>query len=355
MVIRDLELQHFRNYQELQVQFVPGLNWLHGQNGQGKTNLVEAVAYLCNLESFRTRKTQLLWQTNAVATRLSALLEQQQVLRRVQLVISSRGRQVWLDHAPFQRTSEYVLSFIALSFTPEDVALFRGPPQERRRFFNRLLSVLDRQYFRHLQDYTRVLAQKNAALRQHQDRQLSAWNQVLARTGWELMLRRRAFAEEIQPHLKPLFQEATGRTERLTLRYSPAASRCQSAEELFELLEEHQNRELLSGHSLIGPHRDDYHLFLDEKIDRDFFSQGELRITNLSLKIAVNQLFYLNYSLHPILIFDDLFSELDERVSQRLLGIFVQLQNQIFVTSTRLPDLLDPASRSFHVVQGQIT
>ena len=153
---------------------------------------------------------------------MSALLEQQQVLRRVQITLSTRGRQVWLDHAPFQRTSEYVLSFLALSFTPEDVALFRGPPQERRRFFNRIISILDPSYFRHLQDYTKVLAEKNAALRQRQDRQLSAWNQVLARTGWELIQRRAAFAEQLLSHLVELFKMATGRPEQLSLCYHPA-------------------------------------------------------------------------------------------------------------------------------------
>ena len=283
---------------------------------------------------------------------MTALLEQQQVLRRVQIILSTRGRQVWLDHAPFQRTSEYVLSFLALSFTPEDVALFRGPPQERRRFFNRIISTLDPSYFRHLQDYTKVLAEKNAALRQRQDRQLSAWNQVLARTGWELIQRRAAFAEQLLSHLVELFRMATGRPEQLSLRYHPAVQ-CSDAEQLEKMMEEQRDRELQSGYALIGPHRDDYHLFLDEKIDRDFFSQGELRVTNLSLKIAINQLLFSHYSLHPILIFDDLFSELDVQVSQRLLGLFAQMQNQIFVTSTTRPEKLDTKSCSFQVVQGQ--
>ena len=352
MVIRSLELHQFRNYRQLQVEFGPCLNWLHGHNGQGKTNLVEAIAYLCNLESFRTRKTQQLWYSEANAARMTALLEQQQVLRRVQIILSTRGRQVWLDHAPFQRTSEYVLSFLALSFTPEDVALFRGPPQERRRFFNRIISTLDPGYFRHLQDYTKVLAEKNAALRLRQDRQLSAWNQVLARTGWELIQRRAAFAEQLLSHLAELFRMATGRPEQLSLRYHPAV-RCSDSEQLEKMMEEQRDRELQSGYALIGPHRDDYHLFLDEKIDRDFFSQGELRVTNLSLKIAINQLLFSHYSLHPILIFDDLFSELDAQVSHRLLGLFAQLQNQIFVTSTTRPEKLDTKSCSFQVVQGQ--
>ena len=352
MVIRSLELHQFRNYRQLQVEFGPCLNWLHGHNGPGKTNLVEAIAYLCNLESFRTRKTQQLWYSEANAARMTALLEQQQVLRRVQIILSTRGRQVWLDHAPFQRTSEYVLSFLALSFTPEDVALFRGPPQERRRFFNRIISTLDPGYFRHLQDYTKVLAEKNAALRLRQDRQLSAWNQVLARTGWELIQRRAAFAEQLLSHLAELFRMATGRPEQLSLRYHPAVQ-CSDAEQLEKMMEEQRDRELQSGYALIGPHRDDYHLFLNEKIDRDFFSQGELRVTNLSLKIAINQLLFSHYSLHPILIFDDLFSELDAQVSQRLLGLFAQLQNQIFVTSTTRPEKLDTKSCSFQVVQGQ--
>ena len=352
MVIRSLELHHFRNYRLLQVELGPGLNWLHGHNGQGKTNMVEADANLCNLETFRTRKPQQLSYSEANSARMTALLEQQQVLRRVQIILSNRGRQVWLDHAPFQRTSEYVLSFLALSFTPEDVALFRGPPQERRRFFNRIISTLDPSYFRHLQDYTKVLAEKNAALRQQQDRQLSAWNQVLARTGWELIQRRAAFAKQLLSHLVELFRMATGRPEQLSLRYHPAVH-CSDTEQLEKMMEEQRDRELQSGYALIGPHRDDYHLFLDEKIDRDFFSQGELRVTNLSLKIAINQLLFSHYSLHPILIFDDLFSELDAQVSQRLLGLFAQLQNQIFVTSTTRPEKLDTKSCSFQVVQGQ--
>ncbi len=199
---------------------------------------------------------------------------------------------------------------------------------------------------------TKVLAEKNAALRQRQDRQLSAWNQVLARTGWELIQRRAAFAEQLLSHLVELFRMATGRPEQLSLRYHPAVQ-CSDAEQLEKMMEEQRDRELQSGYALIGPHRDDYHLFLDEKIDRDFFSQGELRVTNLSLKIAINQLLFSHYSLHPILIFDDLFSELDAQVSQRLLGLFAQLQNQIFVTSTTRPEKLDTKSCSFQVVQGQ--
>ena len=211
---------------------------------------------------------------------------------------------------------------------------------------------MDPGYFRHLQDYTKVLAEKNAALRQRQDRQLSAWNQVLARTGWELIQRRAAFAEQLLSHLVELFRMATGRPEQLSLSYYPAVQ-CSDVEQLEKMMEEQRDRELQSGYALIGPHRDDYHLFLDEKIDRDFFSQGELRVTNLSLKIAINQLLFSNYSLHPILIFDDLFSELDAQVSQRLLGLFAQLQNQIFVTSTTRPEKLDTKSCSFQVVQGQ--
>ena len=165
MVVRGLNLTGFRNYRTLSVKFSPTCNWITGSNAQGKTNLVEAIHYLCNLESFRTRKTTLLLNTESHITRLVGEVARNSVLHKIDIMVNKQGRRVFLDHKVFQRTSEYVLSFASLAFTPEGVSLFRNQPQERRRFFNRILSLLDSTHLADLQSYKEVLSQKNMLLK----------------------------------------------------------------------------------------------------------------------------------------------------------------------------------------------
>jgi len=155
MIISNIEVSQFRNYSRCKADFSAELNWIYGANGQGKTNLVEAVHYLCNLESFRTKKPAQLLQENKVEAVIQAELERQRVQHQVRIKISKKGRQVVLDHSPSHRVSEYILSFMALAFTPEDVNLFRNVPQERRKFFNRIMTFVDPVYFKNLQEYTK--------------------------------------------------------------------------------------------------------------------------------------------------------------------------------------------------------
>ena len=222
MVIQSLDLRHFRNYTHLQTEFSPETNWIFGKNGQGKTNLVEAIYYICNLESFRTRKNHHLLQSGHPQALIQAELKRSEVLHQIRIHITSRGRQVRLDHSAYNKVSEYILSFLALTFTPEEVVLFRGSPQERRRFFNRMQAILEPSYFRILQDYAKALSQKNAVLKQQQREKLPLWNQMLARHASIMSEKRRSFIESLNLHLAELFQAISGRTECLQLEFQPS-------------------------------------------------------------------------------------------------------------------------------------
>ena len=140
MIIRNLELSHFRNYRSCIAELSPGINWIYGANGQGKTDLVEALYYLSNLESFRTRKTSHLLREKSAAAVITAQVESKNVQHLIRVNLSNKGRQVILDNSIIRKVSEYTPSFIALALTPEDVNLFRNAPQERRKFFNRIIS-----------------------------------------------------------------------------------------------------------------------------------------------------------------------------------------------------------------------
>ena len=338
MVIRNLDLSRFRNYTRLQTEFATRLNWIHGDNGQGKTNLVEAIHYLFNLESFRTRRNKDLLQTGHPTAELKAEIERKGVFHKTRIEVTSRGRQVYLDHTSFRRVSEYILSFIALTLTPEEVALFRGSPQERRRFFNRIQSILDPSFFRILQEYARTLAQKNALLKQHESQKLDLWNRLLSRHALMIVRQRRRFMQSVSQLVHRLFVEISGRDEHLELHYLPSMAAEEESEEAFtQELESMSQREIQAGHSLLGPHRDDFQLSLDHRPGRNFFSQGEFRITNLALKMSLNQLLFQEYQFHPVLILDDLLSELDSRMKRRIMDYLLNLENQVFITSTSPP------------------
>ena len=354
MIISNIEVSQFRNYSRCKADFSADLNWIYGANGQGKTNLVEAVHYLCNLESFRTKKPAQLLQENKSEAVIQAQFERQKVQHQVRIKVSKKGRQVVLDHSPSHRVSEYILSFMALSFTPEDVNLFRNVPQERRKFFNRIMTFVDPVYFKNLQDYTKIIAQKNSLLRQGLTDQIQLWNEMLAGSAIKIMQQRSNFVEQINLHLHELFMELSGRSEKLTLVYKTSLNSTNMDEKNCLLqLEKSLPRDLQYGFAVLGPHRDEYHLLIDKKKDKDYFSQGEFRITNLSLKMTINRLFYEGYQFYPVLIFDDLFSELDEEVIQQVLQFFIKLKNQIFITSTSEPSSSLPG-KYFHIENGQL-
>lgn len=354
MIISNIEVSQFRNYSRCKADFSADLNWIYGANGQGKTNLVEAVHYLCNLESFRTKKPAQLLQENKSEAVIQAQLERQKVQHQVRIKVSKKGRQVVLDHSPSHRVSEYILSFMALSFTPEDVNLFRNVPQERRKFFNRIMTFVDPVYFKNLQDYTKIIAQKNSLLRQGLTDQIQLWNEMLAGSAIKIMQQRSNFVEQINLHLHELFMELSGRSEKLTLVYKTSLNSTNMDEKYCLLqLEKSLTRDLQYGFAVLGPHRDEYHLLIDEKKDKDYFSQGEFRITNLSLKMTINRLLCERYKFYPVLIFDDLFSELDEEVIQQVLQFFIKLKNQIFITSTSEPSSSLPG-KYFHIEKGQL-
>ena len=352
MKISNIELFQFRNYDSFNTELSPKLNWIYGSNGHGKTNLVESIHYTCNLESFRTNKISNVIFKNKSEALINALVERRNYKHKISIKISKKGRQVFIDNNPSYHVSEYVLSFMALAFTPESVGLFKSAPQERRKFFNKVISFLHPIYFKDLQEFKKIIIQKNALLRSSNIEQIPIWNKMLVRSSIKLMEQRVSFVKQINFYLHDLFKELTGRSENLSLIYEPSFNLNSFDEKiLIKHLESSTNKELQNGFSVIGPHRDEFHLMMDGQKDKDFFSQGEFRITNLSLKMTINRLLYEKHKFYPVLIFDDLFSELDEEVINNVIQVLIKVNNQIFITSTSKPSFSLPG-KCIKIEQG---
>ena len=354
MIVRNLELSNFRNYHSCISELSPGINWIYGANGQGKTNLVEALYYLFNLESFRTRKIPNLLQDKSAEAVITAQVESKNVQHLIRVNLSNKGRQVILDNSLVRKVSEYTPTFMALALTPEDVNLFRNVTQARRKFFNRIISFNDSIYIKNFQEYSKIISEKNALLKQGNTDQIPLWNSMLARSAVKLMKQRNNFVESINNYLSDVFKGLSGRDEMLKLVYKPSliTNNFQESEILLQL-KKNLTRDLQYGFAVTGPHRDEYHLILDGKKDRDYFSQGEFRITNLSLIMTINHLLFNRDSFSPVVIFDDLFSELGDEVDNSVFKYFLQLKNQIFITSTSNPLKFSPG-KQFQVVEGKL-
>ena len=205
MKISSIELIQFRNYDRFNTELSPKLNWIYGSNGQGKTNLVESIHYLSNLESFRTKKISNIIQKNKSEALINAIIERRNYKHNVYINVSKKGRQVFVDNNPSYHVSEYILSFMALAFTPESVGLFKSVPQERRKFFNKIISFFNPIYFKDLKEYKKIVLQKNASLRNGNIDQIVIWNKMLARSAKKLMEQRLEFVEQVNLYLHDLF------------------------------------------------------------------------------------------------------------------------------------------------------
>jgi len=385
MHLRKLSLMNYRNYQRCLLDLDPGATIFHGDNGQGKTNLLEAVYLLATTKSFRTTVDRELMSWRAIQDRLLFSRVEGWVGREAgdlhmeMLLKGDANGATAADDAPAMtkliklnglpaRASQIVGELNAVVFSPEDLELLHGAPTGRRRYLDLTRSQIDRSYLRALQRYQRVLAQRNHLLRQIRDRRqerssLSIWNDELIELGSTIVRHRFALITDLSHAMSDLYRRLT-RTERLLeLKY-----RASSQPDLGDIsdeegrasfrskLEQLKQRELEQGVSLVGPHRDDF-TFLVDGVDMGAFgSRGEQRIVAVALKLAEAVVIRTLMNDSPVLLLDDILSELDptrrQFVQEQIQGDF-----QTLITVADLStcdDLLLAGAKQFRVERGTI-
>lgn len=353
MVIKEFGAIHFRNYQELFVTLSDRINLFVGDNGQGKTNLAEALYFLCHLSSFRTHRLEPLLAFGQPAAWIQGTVIKSDLSRKARVEITRRGRRAWLDEEAIPTLSAYAALFYALLFNPDSLYNYRHYPGERRGLFDRFLSFLDRNYMEALRDFRAIHLQKNGLLKTSDISSLPDWNRLFIEKASAIIERRSEVAERLNAQLAALFARLTGRQEALHLSYLPSLSG--DPEQDAATLERARESEWQVGHAQHGPHRDDYQLVLDRQRRESYFSQGEYRISLLALKLALNELLKEHMSFHPVIILDDLFSELDTGVQGRLMDYLAGVPNQVFITTTQFPAALQvPGVQIMEIRAGRI-
>lgn len=324
---------HFRNLQEDEISLGNSREiFLVGQNGQGKTNFLEALYLLCYGSSFRTKNDNQLCRWGSPHFSLHAEFTRGGETHSAGLKVTEEGKTILWDHQPVRDRKEMVREMPCVAFTHEDYLFVQGTPEHQRFFFDQTLSLYDLGYIDNLRQYRKLLKTRNLLLGSDPDGVLPVWEEQLIRKGLELVAARRQLIEEFNEVFPELFAAVSG-IENLEIRYRPSWKGTQ--EELCRQLEESRPKEREIGYTTTGPHRDRYQFTLE---GRDFAltaSTGQVRLVSLLLRTAQARFSARKTEKLPLLLFDDVLLELDGEKRQKFLKLLPPSEQAIF---TYLPE-----------------
>lgn len=357
MIVKSLELSNFRNYQHLSIEFSKGANILYGDNAQGKTNILEGV-YLCaTTKSHRGSKDREVIMLDQEESHLRMIINRDGIDRKIDMHLKkNKPKGVAIDGIPIKKSTELFGIINVVSFSPEDLSIIKSGPGERRRFIDMELCQLDRFYLHNLMNYNKVLDQRNNLLKQIGFNRslldtIYVWDEQLIEYGKQVVDSRQKFVDELRDVVKDLHSRITCGKETLEIFYEPNTDVEQFVDRLGKSLE----RDIILKSTSVGPHRDDLKFQINGIDIRKYGSQGQQRTSALSLKLAEIELVKKRVKDQPILLLDDVLSELDRHRQHQLLDSIADIQT--IVTCTGLEEFVTVRSATdnvYKVVNGEV-
>lgn len=362
MRLCSMAVADFRNICTVHIEPGERFNLLYGLNGQGKTNLLEAIYLLGSPRSFRTFRLPELVRHGEQRAQIYGTVESGSIENKLRLVIEAAGRKVEIDGKAVHKASELHGKLNSVVFSPDDTGMVRTGPEARRRYLDRAVYMVDVGYLHCWHSYQRILKQRNHLLKSSDRTGLDIWTEQLAETGAEVIERRLKFVAVLDNKLQKYYATISGDSETSSISYHPDGVRSTDREtirdELLELFKRHERSDCRYATTTAGPHRDDLAFVLDERPLKTFGSQGQQKSFVLALKMAEMDNLYNTFGETPLLLLDDMSSELDARRNQNLMEFLTTREIQVFITTTeRSPALLDAAPHCavFHVEGGNLT
>lgn len=368
MLIKSLSLRHFRNYQSLDLSFGEGLTILTGENAQGKTNLLEAIFLLSLVKSHRTNKELDFIQWDAAYASIKGVIHQNNFDLPLELKISPKGKVALVNHVEQSKLSHFIGNFNVVLFSPEDMDLIKGSPALRRRYLDVEIGQTHRIYLNDMQLYNRLLKQRNQYLKQYGHSvqfdltYFEVLTEQLIEKAVSIIQSRVKFVDQLNEIAQPIHFNLSNERDHLKVKYIASTSKLDYGQldtlnqQLKVAFEQVRQRERETGTTVIGPHRDDIHFFINEQVAQHFASQGQQRTIVLSLKLAEIEWIYQIKNEYPVLLLDDVLSELDDE-RQHLLMKKIENKVQTFLTTATIKGLaLDRLSNKqlFYIENGTV-
>ncbi len=347
MKLTNLQLQNFRNYESVQLEFTDGVHVFIGENAQGKTNLMESIYALAMTKSHRTTNDKELIGWNKEFATIKGTVEKTATKTNLELQFSKKGKIAKVNYLEQKRLSSYLGNLNVILFAPENLTLVKGSPQNRRKFVDMELGQMSSLYLYDLVEYNRVLKQRNTYLKQlaikkkQPDEYLEVLSEMLSELASKIVFHRLDFMKQLEALAIPIHDQLSLGREKFSVSYQATIpledglTPSQMKEIYMNQFKKNQTREADQATTLIGPHRDDLIFYLNEIPVQTYGSQGQQRSTVLSLKLAEIELMKLSTGEYPLLLLDDVLSELDDDRQTHLIKA-IENKVQTFITTTSL-------------------
>ncbi len=338
MKLNTIKLTNFRNYEKLCLEFNNHLNVIYGNNGAGKTNLVEAIYFLSITKSFRTNNDKMLIKNGELSTKIEGEVEED-TKNNYQVILNKEGKKVKINNNIVRKVSDYITNINIVLLEPEEQMIFNASPQVRRKLLNIEISKLEKEYIIYLNNYNVILKQRNFYLRDlyingnASKDYLNILTQKLIDWGLKIYELRLKFINKINEYLSIKYQEIYKEGD-LFIKYSSDYNN-KTKDEINEMYEKNYNREIALGKTLYGIHHDDLIFYLDKKDISEWGSNGQKKNAIFAFKLAEIELIKEQNNILPILILDDLFSALDNKKIKNIIALLND-NIQTFITTTEL-------------------
>ena len=353
MWIKKLKMYNFRNYKKQEINFEKNINIFYGKNAQGKTNIIEAI-FLCGLgKSFRTKKENEMIKLNEENAVIEVEYEKSDREGKIKIELTNK-KNIYLNGIKIKKLSELLGNLNIVIFTPDDINILKGGPQNRRKFLDIMISQLRPNYMHILSLYLKVIEERNKYLRQikeenKDENMLEIWDEKLSEYAIKIYIYRREFIEKLINKIKDIHKNITNGEENIEIEY---ISECDNKERYLELLKQRRKLDIIKGFTTKGIHRDDFNVYINGKDIKIYGSQGQNRTAMLSLKLAELQVIYNEIGEYPILLLDDFMSELDKNRRRNFLE---SIQNtQVIITGTEKLDIENLNYLEYNVVEGKV-
>ena len=353
MYIKEIKLNNFRNYKQLDLNLNKNINIIYGNNAQGKTNILESI-FLCSFgKSFRTTKEKEMIMFNENNLIVEIFYQKKDRDGKIKIEIGEK-KQIYLNGVKIKKLSELLGNINIVIFTPDDINILKDGPANRRRFLDMMIGQLRPNYVYNLNMYIKTIEQRNNYLRQIREENkpeemLEIWDEKLADYGEKIFNYRNEFIEKISKKINKIHGEITDDKEKLKIEY---VSNCEKKEDYLKLLKERRKLDIIKGFTTKGVHRDDFMIYINDKEVSTYGSQGQNRTVILSLKLSELNVVYEEIGEYPILLLDDFMSELDEERRKNFLN---NIKNtQVILTGTEKIDLHDLEYNLYNIKKGEV-
>ena len=359
MFIKRLQMLNYRNYNALDIELCPNVNVFMGDNAQGKTNILEAIYYCAFAKSHRTSKDKELINWNGEHAFISVDVGRERLDKRIDISILKDGKKsIRINKIKIKKIGELFGNFNVVMFSPEDLRIIKDSPGVRRKFIDMELCQLNPKYYYNLVQYNKVLNERNILLRNRNtsSEMLEIYDMQLVEFGYNIIIDRLEYIKKLNKYSEKIHSDITSGKEKIEFKYTSTIKDLENIKESFySLLEKNRARDCERGITSIGPHWDDFVVLINDIDTKSYGSQGQQRTAVLTIKFASLKIIKELTGEHPVLLLDDVLSELDFSRKRYILSTIGDIQT--IITCTGIEDLyeyLDDKSKVFKVKDGEI-